>query len=203
MGVWVVENGVPVPVIGAGVAVRKSAVPGAGMGLFAAQSFEVGDPITVYDGLLVHKTAVKKPTNVQSAEQSHYLAVKQSDLVVQGLTCVIMGRGGGSFANHSFEPNARLDLFSNSKYGANWHVYFGDDVTASTNSSHRIVVLVAKVPIPKGEEIFIKYSRSTCERMGISAGEGESEELSARTESDDFGFLSVSEWESAAADVEK
>ncbi len=78
-----------------------------------------------------------------------------------------MGRGGGSFANHNSKPNANFDLYSNSHFGDKWHVYFGDDVNSPTNTSHRIVVIVAKEHIDEGEEIFIRYGRSTRDRMGI------------------------------------
>ena len=158
-------------VIGAGVVIRPSRQPGLGLGLFAERRFDAGDTITVYDGVLVHKTAVRKPSNVADPRQTHYLAVKQSDLVVQGLMFPLLGRGGGSFANHRADSNAKLLLVSNSLYGADWHVYFGDDVNSPANASARIVVLVAKETIAVDDEIFIRYGRLTCARMGIGEQE--------------------------------
>ena len=41
------------PTLGSGVEIRPSTLPNAGRGLFAMQSFEVGDLVTSYDGIVL------------------------------------------------------------------------------------------------------------------------------------------------------
>ena len=78
--------------------------------------------------------------------------------MIAGLRYVVDGRGMGSFANHSYGENARLS----SRFGV--YPYFGHFGCIGLDMH---VVVVATKTIHPNEEMFIRYSRHSCTRLGI------------------------------------
>ena len=126
-----------------------------GLCLYSQAHFCPGDPITIYDGHLVHKTASLRPTSPDyQMRSSHFHSMY--DYVVCGFRDVYQGRGVGSLINHSFRPNAKIAI----RRGL-WP-YHGVSMLDPTY----LLVLCAK-HISPGDEITIKYSKLTCSRLRI------------------------------------
>lgn len=149
--------------VGHGVSVKPSTIAAAGRGLFAAAVFKPGDFITRYegkpaegtglrtenhgrprvewkrdaDGLITKQRAAKERKDDWFAS-SHYRSLKQgSDMVVDGITEPVEGRGGGPMIN-----DRRLG-----RAGAN----------AEFVPIGNAVYMVAIKDINPGQEIFADY----------------------------------------------
>jgi histone H4 len=149
--------------VGHGLTVKPSTIPAAGRGLFADAVFKPGDFITRYegkpaegsgsrtqnhgrdrvdwkrdkDGLITKQRAAKERANDWFAS-SHFRSLKQgSDMVVDGITEPVQGKGGGPMIN-----DRRLG-----RAGAN------ADFVPIGNA----VYMVAIKNINPGQEIFADY----------------------------------------------
>lgn len=115
--------------VGNGVAVKESTIKGSGLGLFATWAFRSSDIITEYAGPRISTSQAK-----QRSVQTHLKRLAPG-VIINGLRTPKKGAGGGSFANHSAEPNARFHDDNNSMW------------------------LRATKVIKPGEEILISYGR--------------------------------------------
>ena len=142
-----------------GVDVRSSTIHLAGLGLFSERHFCARDVITTYDGHVVHCTRFPKAFQVSTeSAYSHFCSISGSEFLIAGLRYAADGRGMGSFANHKYVANARLS----SRFG--WFPYFGHFGCIGLDMH---VVLIATKSIQPNEEIFIRYSKHSCTRLGI------------------------------------
>jgi SET domain-containing protein len=133
--------------IGAGVAVLRSYIPGAGMGLFAARPFRRGEPITQFDGTIVDAATARAYRNSE-AHLSHARTRWAQREVIDGLRVGVAGRGGASLANDAgYTPGGRYDGGrNNSKF-----------VEHDIGGVDRIIYLAAVRDIAAGEEITVSY----------------------------------------------
>ena len=126
-----------------------------GFCLYSSVSFLPGDPVTTYDGHILHKTATPRSDCVDFYSKcTHYHAMHE--YVVSGFKDVIQGRGLGSLINHSFTPNVKIVI----RDGC-WP-YYGGEMLEPT---HLLVVCCSH--IEPGEEILMRYSKRTCDRLCI------------------------------------
>ena len=145
--------------LGFALCIRASFIDGAGLGLFSKRYFQAGSIITVYDGHVTHKTGVPvRPHQAQGPAFSHLHSIPRSDFVVWGFRYPTHGRGVGSFANHSCQPNARVTL----RNGV--FPYLGSR-SCPLLTTHLIVIATADVH--PDQEITINYGRNNCARLGI------------------------------------
>ena len=116
-----------------GVYVAPSSVDGAGLGLYSGMAFGQGRTITEYTGKRVDSDFDVARLEVQT--HVAYSGTRQlgNPFWVDGDRTPQVGRGGGSFANHSKSPNAEI-VVQNDK-----------------------IVLRALKPISPGDEIFVDY----------------------------------------------
>ena len=127
-----------------------------GLCLLSLAYFKPGDTITVYDGVVLHKTtSTPKPSSPQFfLECTHYHAM--NDYAIAGFKDAFQGRGLGSLANHCYQANAKVVM----RHGK-WP-YYGLRMLEPTH-----LILECSRPISPGEEICIRYSKLTCERLSI------------------------------------
>ncbi len=71
-----------------------------GMGLRASRTFEKNELITQYDGTILGGNLISCTSHV----------ISKGKVVIDGLKEPKIGFGGGSFANHSENPNAKFYL---------------------------------------------------------------------------------------------
>ena len=144
----VVPSGVSLQVTQKGVWVKKSMIPAAGLGLFAASVFERGECITEYEGTVLSTTQAKA-----LACQTHLCSAGRG-IVIDGLRRPVMGRGGASFANDCVGNTTGL-LYNAEKTSGLGRVY-----------------LKATRKIRIGEEIFWKYGRINGAALAVAMGIG-------------------------------
>ena len=139
--------------------VRSSTIALAGLGLFAERIFRVREVVTTYDGHVVHCTRFPRAFQASGERAfSHFCSISGSDFVIAGLRYAVDGRGMGSFANHRYTANARLV----SRFGQ--YPYLGHFGCIGLDMH---VVIIAVKTIHPNEEIFIRYSKLSCTRLGI------------------------------------
>jgi hypothetical protein len=167
------------PVVGFGVEVKPSTIFGAGLGAFATKSYKSGD---TYDGILRDKTQVINARSVKRSgatdrnTSSHILKLPRSSACVFGLTVPSWGRGAGSFCNHSSSnQNAKIQCVIPKSSRQLQLSYFGAAAFDAEFKQYPIALIQATKDIAEGEEIFVKYGRSTCDRLGISGDDLSSE----------------------------
>jgi len=87
--------------IGFGVSVRPQ--EGMGNGLLATKQFEKGDVITQYEGYIIGRREAEE----MGSKATHIISI--GPIIIDGFKdpSNLKGRGGGSFVNHSSQPNAR------------------------------------------------------------------------------------------------
>ena len=142
-----------------GVDVRSSTILVAGLGLFSERTFRAREVLTTYDGHVLHCTRFPRALHASTVSaNSHVCSISGSDFVIAGLRYAVNGRGMGSFANHMYNANARLA----SRFGR--YPYFGHFGSVGLDMH---VVLIATKTIQPNEEIFIRYSKHSCTRLGI------------------------------------
>jgi hypothetical protein len=142
--------------IGGGVEVTASKIAGAGKGLFAkGRCFAARAEITEYSGVLLTLGGKRnggyrcEPLKYEAAGrdvQTHIARVQPeigNAIYVDGDREPTNGRGGGSFANHSASPNAKL-----------------------VARDGRIVLVALREPIEDGDEITIYYGEGKDVAMG-------------------------------------
>ena len=142
---------------GQGLFVDLSTIANAGHGLFSDVLFVPGDIITLYDGIAVHNIHANFASK-DNGDLSHACKVKGTEYLVLGLRYVIQRRGLGSFANHSNANNAVIATKNIPVRYFNQH---------SCPFLRRCIVIKAIAPIFPGDEIFVRYSRSTLARLSI------------------------------------
>lgn len=135
--------------VGNGVEVRPSTIPGAGNGLFATRRFERLDIVTMYDGELADAAECRADKERDPKSVSHYRSTRHGGVVIKGLRdpLAARGRGGGSFANHTWvasERNATLET---------------DYLEKPVDGRQHVGYIQATRDIQPGEEIFIDYGR--------------------------------------------
>ena len=149
--------------LGRGVDVRASTRPHSGLGLFAERSFRPSEVVTTYDGHAVHCTRYPRAYHtLNEGAYSHFCTISGSEFVIAGLRYAVDGRGMGSFANHRYDANARLS----SRLGC--YPYLGHFGCVGLDMH---VVVVATKTIHSNDEIFIRYSKNSCARLGIQCYE--------------------------------
>lgn len=140
----------------------------AGKGVFARRSFQKGDFVTFYDGVLVSKSMVEVASRMKGDEATvHCWNISVHDYVICGLKSEFIGRGVGSFVNHSSEAaNVRFNKEKSAPSG------FSYITTVGITDDQRIPVVYMEATrnIEKDEEIFVNYGRMTCRRLGIPYG---------------------------------
>ena len=119
--------------------------------------FFKGDAITIYDGNLLPRTNSARANDARASSLTHVHALH--DYIVYGLDIPVAGRGLGSFINHSFDANTMVTV----EQGL-WP-YYGF-VPLSTEDAHYLLIR-AKRDINAGEELRLRYAKSTCVRLGI------------------------------------
>ena len=145
--------------IGSGIYVTKSGIgEHSGRGLFASNTFERGEVITVYDGIIVFSADLPRASSHAGKALTHAAKIPKTDCTILGLKFPYTGRGGGSFANHSSMPNSHFHTSSSII-----HSYY-----ESLPSHFLTLCLQATDRIHPNTEITVKYCRTTCERLSIS-----------------------------------
>lgn len=99
-----------------------------GLGLRASRTFEKNELITQYDGTILANDSIPCASHV----------ISKGKLVIDGLKEPKVGFGGGSFANHSENPNAKFHL-----------------------DSSQNIFLKATQPIAIGDFIHCRYSKKS------------------------------------------
>ena len=144
---------------GSQIFVDLSTQPSAGYGLFSNTSFVSGDAISLYDGIVIHKLETVTAASLQASSMTHACSIKGSEYVILGFRYVLKGRGLGSFANHAPNNNAVL---RKKRLKVRYHNHRNCPFLDSC------MVVEACDDIGPGDEIFVKYSRNTLARLGIT-----------------------------------
>jgi hypothetical protein len=155
-------------IVGCGLVVRRSNCPGnSGNGLFTTTNILKGTLVTVYDGWLNVKGTIPQASPLLKDIAYHWVCnVPGTEFQVRGLSSPLEGRGGGSFANHSYGGQNCKFVTTRSNIG---HRYFG--AVAESPGPKPTLVLVALVDIGPGEEVLVTYTKATLIRMGMPVHE--------------------------------
>lgn len=99
-----------------------------GNGLFAKSNLKKNTILTYYDGETIDwKEASSRP------DKSYIKSISHGYCAIDGLRYPVIGKGAGSFVNHSYRPNAFFHII------------------------HDIVWIKLKEDVRSGEEIFVSY----------------------------------------------
>ena len=109
-----------------------------GNGLFAKSNLKKNTILTYYDGEMIDWKEAKA-----RADKSYIKSLSHGHCAIDGLRVPIIGKGAGSFVNHSNCPNAF------------YHVI------------HDIIWIKLKKHVECGEEIFVSYGNSYWKRQYI------------------------------------
>lgn len=151
-----------IAVIGNGVVVKPSTLPGAGLGLFASRPFKKNEIITEYVGRIISKTEAVHITHADPARATHFCALSLNHSVIDGLRTPVVGMGGASFANDSNKhPPYNSRFYTTEKPMPK----LPDHRTG--NLELKRLFLKAKQNIEANDEIFVDYQNQTRKRMGI------------------------------------
>lgn len=129
-------------IIGNGVQILPSLMPNAGNGLFADRDFKKNELITEYDGPRIDKASADKLR--EKHMHTHIRVVNSQYEYIDGYKDVLVGKGGGSFAN-----DATIQKQNNSIYFSKF-----DELRGRGR-----VFLKATKDIKKGEEIYVSYGK--------------------------------------------
>ena len=166
------QRGTGALLIGAGIQVRPSSLgENSGMGAYVTESVSEGSIVTVYDGWLVLRALIPRVGEARDLSQwSHCMTIKSTDFAVLGLRDAIVGRGAGSFINHSKHLQNVIAVNVTGKL--RWD-YFGDAaVTASSGTQLPVLAMVASRDIKAGDELFTCYPSGVCTWMGVEYDSG-------------------------------
>ena len=129
------------------VTVRKSLIPNAGFGLFAARKFKKREVITEYSGAVISKEQV--------ACKSHIISIRDgSGMVIDGCKTPDEQEGAAQFANDHRDKSK-----INAKFVHTTHYIAEPPDTRSGYKCLGRVWLKALRNINEGEEIFVSYGR--------------------------------------------
>uniref|UniRef100_A0A0G4FTN2 SET domain-containing protein n=1 Tax=Chromera velia CCMP2878 TaxID=1169474 RepID=A0A0G4FTN2_9ALVE len=143
------HKGKAVPVVGDGVSIRTSNLPGAGTGLFADRDFEEGDLVSEFAGHLLGFEEAKKLRAAGKAK--HIVSLKGGFcLDASSVLKFPQGLGGAHHAN----DGTRHPVPGKKAPGCNVKQFWKTDANKVTQR----VFLIATRAIKKGEEIFTSYS---------------------------------------------
>ena len=131
--------------------------PHMGWTVSTKKQFVKGEAITIYDGNLVHRSYGARASDVSASTLTHVHALH--DYVVYGLDMPLAGRGVGSFINHTFNANTVITV----EKGL-WP-YYGFIPLSSDDAFY--LLIRAKRNIDAGDELSLRYAKSTCARLGI------------------------------------
>ena len=151
---------VKVAVIGNGVEVKASTIPGALSGLFASRFFAKNEIITEYDGKVITEDEAKD--RFREHGPSHLKTLLSKFAVIDGNISPAFGRGGGSFANDvGFDAKSGLYTSKHPYYNV---VYVHRTLAAVPSRRTGMPVLggvwlKATRDIAPGEEIFVSYGK--------------------------------------------
>lgn len=137
-------------VIGSGVSVRPSTLPGAGRGLFADQLFLPGDVVTAYAGRVISDAEAR---GLPARRTTHAMTLLSHFLVVDGLREPQEGAGGGRFLN---DPRYMDPDVNNAAF---------ERVEDAAMGCVRVVV-VARHAVGRGAEVFAAYGAGWWGRQG-------------------------------------
>ena len=142
-------------VVGGGVVVRPSTLPGAGLGLFAVDGFASRDIVTEYSGRALSRGEARAPdtvrTHIAARTGTIVLGISDAAAAAEG------GRGGGSFANNCF-INAPREM------GARYNV----ELYESSRRLGRLYLRVrAQATVRPGDELFLNYGRGGRALIGM------------------------------------
>lgn len=145
--------------IGEGLDVRPSTHPliYGGMGLFTTRRFKCGDAVTWYDGQAVLSFVLPRPRdNNDTSIYHHACKIPGTDYTILGLIDPHLGRGGGSFVNHSL-------IRANTRQKVRKGAFF----LASGEKLPAMIVLYATIDIAPDTEIFRDYGFRVCQYLLI------------------------------------
>jgi len=140
--------------VGKGVAVRPSTLPGAGLGLFAVDAFASRDIVTEYAGRALSRAEARatdtRRTHIAARTGTIVLGLHDADAAAEA------GQGGGSFANDCFNaPPAMRAVYNVELY----------------DSSRRLGRLYLRVrpqtTVRAGDELFLNYGRGGRAMIGM------------------------------------
>lgn len=95
-------------VIGDGLEVKQSTIPGAGLGLFATRTFRKNHAITQYIGVIISAQEARRIRVQNSLSTSHMASLTSTEIIDASNEIPRKGKPGGVFANHQKSPNAYL-----------------------------------------------------------------------------------------------
>ena len=173
--------------IGRGLIVHKSTIgDNAGNGVFTTCPILENQIITFYDGELVYRDRDVKAHNVgEDAElYTHTMAIQKSPYLIHGLTDARVGRGAGSFINHSNNPrfvNVRFRVTRAKRFSLPpsfaYDGVLGMQIAISQNAGCKdleqppTIIIVATRNINSGEELFIRYPQRTVQRLQLDGAD--------------------------------
>jgi hypothetical protein len=151
-----------VPVLGRGLDVRISRIPGAGRGVFTTRVFEKNEAITLYCGHLFGE--LQRKWMQSGSTGTHCKPLTQKLTYLDGVKTVLKGMHVGQLVNHS-------DTLANSKFVT---------IDLLPFTGERVIALKAIRAIQCGEEIYVQYgSRFWAEQQAepIEAPEFDNESM--------------------------
>jgi len=140
-------------VLGRGVVVKKSTIPGAGNGLFTTKVFQPGASVTEYDGVIIGRTEAVKLR--EKGEATHCRSLGYH-LVIDGREIDVekgdggIGRGGGAFANHGGSASINSHFVTRQQL---------EGVSRKGLQSLDRVFIVADRELAAGEEVMVSYGK--------------------------------------------
>ena len=139
---------------GHGVVARSSAIPGAGLGLFAdGRSYETGEIVTEYVGAHSPDVLSKKQA-MKCNPQTHLKSVTTGHAYIDGLKVPEDGKGAASFANDCYSIKGQT-LKNPVEGGATTYEY--NCVFRVSKKDPNRVFLKATHEVLDGEEFYVSY----------------------------------------------
>lgn len=154
-------------VVGDGLEIKISTIPGAGGGLFATREFAKNEWVTFYDGRVISHEEAKELEKTPGAV-SHVRKVSSMHSMIDGLRDAQLAmdenRGGGSFINDAKDVkngnNAEwmtIDIEQVKKIMTSYTNTSLYTIMDKLSRAGGIVIIKALRVIPAGREIFVSY----------------------------------------------
>jgi hypothetical protein len=149
---------------GGDIALYPSSIPNAGLGVFALRTFEKGEAITEYTGLLLSREEAR---SLPDKAQSHIRALFNNKWSVDGLRLAdgtpivdpqrqLIGLGIGAYVNDARGIQNNAD-FAFADSPALIQQYETEGVAVDKDPTQRCMFIIAKRRIRAYEEVFVPY----------------------------------------------